>query len=163
MNINRFIPKCRPVSSAGGEAFSLVEVMIAVGVMGIMITGLYAGFAFAFAQIRRAQENVRATQVIEERMELVRLLTWDQVANLPGYIPATFTAPFFVDDPTNAPSAGSFDYSGTVVVADAPITESYSNNLKMITIQVNWLSGNRTRSRQMTTFVSQYGIQNYVY
>jgi len=68
------------------SAFTLVEVMVGVGVMGIMMVSLYAGFAFGFNQIRLARENVRAIQVLEERMEVVRLLNWNQVINLPGYI-----------------------------------------------------------------------------
>lgn len=141
---------------------TLVEVMVGVGVMGIMSVSLYAGFAFAFAEIQLAQENVRATQILEERMEVVRLLNWDQVVNLPGYIPTTFTAPFYAGNPTNAPST-AFNYTGKVLVSSAPVTETYANDLRMIQIQVSWPSGKVIRQRQMTTFVSQYGVQKYVY
>jgi len=141
---------------------TLIEVMVAVGVMGIMMVSLYAGFAFGFSEIRFARENVRATQILEERMEVVRLLNWDQVANLPGYVPRTFTAPYYANNPTNAPSDG-FIYTGTVLVTNAPVTETYSNDLRMIRIQLSWPSGNVIRRRQMTTFVSQYGMQKYVY
>ncbi len=48
-------------------------------------------------------------------------------------------------------------------MTNAPITESYSNGLRMIQIQLTWQSGNLTHTRQMTTFVSQYGLQKYVY
>jgi prepilin-type N-terminal cleavage/methylation domain-containing protein len=150
-------------SSRGHAGMTLVEVMVAVGVLGIMITSLYAGFTYAFTQVRRGQENVRATQIIEERMEMVRLLNWDQIVNQPGYVPSTFKAPFFSDNPTNTPTSGSFDYTGTVVVAAAPVTESYSNNLRMVTIQVSWVSRGVACNRQMTTLVSQYGIQKYAY
>ena len=140
---------------------TLVEVMVAVAVMAIMVVSLYAGFTFAFSQIRSAQENVRATQILEERMEIVRLLNWDQVVNLPGYIPATFTAPFYADNPTN--NTGSLTYTGVVTVAAAPVTETYSNDLRMITIELTWPSGNLVRRRQMTTLTSQYGVQKYIY
>ena len=129
-------------------------------VMGVMLVSLYAGFAFGFAQIRLARENVRAIQVLEERMEVVRLLNWDQVINLPGYVPTTFTAPFYAD--TNS-QTGGFTYAGTVLVTNAPIAETYANDLRMIQITVTWPSGQITRRRQMTTFVSQYGMQKYVY
>ena len=144
------------------SAFTLIEVMMGVLVMGIMVVSLYAGFAVGFAQVRLARENVRATQVLAERMEVLRLINWDQVVNLPGYIPTTFTAPLYAENPTNAPS-DNFFYTGTVLVTNAPITETYASNLRMIQIKVNWQSGNIARSRQMTTFVSQYGMQKYVY
>jgi hypothetical protein len=54
-------------------------------------------------------------------------------------------------------------YQGTVLVTSAPIAESYSNDLRMIQIQLTWQSGNRTHTRKATTFVSQYGLQKYVY
>ncbi len=154
--------KCEWPPSRTRAGMTLAEVMVGVGVMGIMSVSLYAGFAFAFAEIRLAQENVRATQILEERMEVVRLLNWDQVVNLPGYIPMSFTAPFYADNPTNPPS-GAFSYTGTVLVTNAPVTETYANDLRMIQIQVSWPSGNVIRQRQMTTFVAQYGVQKYIY
>jgi len=141
--------------------FSLVEVMMGVGVMGIMFVSLYAGFAFGFAQIQLSRENDRATQILEEKMEVARLYNWDQV-NDSSYIPTSFTAPFYANNPTNPPS-GSFTYTGKVLVTSAPVTETYSADLRMIQIQVSWPSGKITRTRQMTTFVSQYGLQKYVY
>jgi uncharacterized protein (TIGR02598 family) len=144
------------------SAFTLVEVMVGVGVMGMMLVTLYAGIEFGLKEMRLARENIRATQVLEEKMEVVRLFNWDQVINLPGYIPTTFTAPFFANNPTNPPP-GSFAYTGTVLVTAAPLTETYSADLRMIQIQVSWTSGNIVRNRQMTTFVSQYGLQKYIY
>ncbi len=132
------------------------------GLLGIMSVSLYAGIGFAFAEIRRAQENVRATQILEERMEVVRLLNWDQVVNLPGYIPKTFTAPFYSGNSTNPP-VGAISYTGRVLVTNAPLTETYANDVRMIQIQVSWPSGKVIRQRQMTTFVSQYGMQKYLY
>jgi prepilin-type N-terminal cleavage/methylation domain-containing protein len=149
--------------------FTLVEVMVAVGVMGIMFVSLYAGFAFGFTQIQLVRENDRATQILEEKMEVARLYNWDQV-NDSSYIPTSFTAPFYANNPTN-PLSGSFNYTGTVTVTNVtspqflaqPVTEKYADNLRLIHIQVSWRSGNVIRTRQMTTFVSRYGLQNYVY
>ena len=144
------------------SAFTLMEVMIAVAVMGIMLVTLYGGFTFAFAETRLARENVRATQILQEKMEVVRLFNWDQLVNTPGFVPTTFTAGFYANNPTNSAN-GNFTYSGQVTVTNAPIAESYSGDLRMVQIQVSWKSGGITRKRQMTTFVCQYGLQKYVY
>ena len=145
------------------SAFTLVEVLVGVGVMGIMMVSLYAGFAFGFNQIRLARENVRAIQVLQERMEVVRLLNWDQVVNLPGYIPTSFKEPFYADNPTNPPP-NNFYYTGTVQVVSAPATgETYLGDLRMIQIQLTWPSGRLVRTRQMSSFVAQYGMQKYIY
>ena len=133
-----------------------------VAVMGIMLVTLYGGFAFAFTQTRLSRENVRAAQILQEKMEVVRLYTWQNLVNSPGYVPTTFTESFYANNPTNL-STANFNYSGSVVVTNAPISETYAGDLRMVKIQVSWKSGGIMRSRQMTTFVSQYGLQNYVY
>ena len=148
--------------SVDKSAFTLVETMVGVAVTGIMIVSLYGGFAFGFQEVRLAREEERATQILLERMEVVRLFNWDQVINLPGYIPTSFTAPFYANNPTNPP-ANSFTYSGTVVVTNAPGAETYLADLRMIKIEVTWPSAKITRRKQMTTLVSQYGLQKYVY
>jgi type II secretory pathway pseudopilin PulG len=135
--------------------------MVGVAVMALMLVALYGGFTFAFAEARLARENVRATQVLQEKMEVVRLYNWDQL-NQSGFIPNQFTEAYYVGNPTNAPT-GNFSYSGQVTVTNAPITESYKGDLRMVQIQVSWKSGNVVRTRQMRTFVSQYGLQKYVY
>jgi prepilin-type N-terminal cleavage/methylation domain-containing protein len=143
--------------------FNLVEVMVAVWVIGLMILALYGGFSYAFSEVRLTRENIRASQILSERMEVVRLMNWDEVAKLPGYIPATFSAPFNPGGSRTNGTDGGFSYTGTVAVTKPVMTENYSNDLRMIQIQVTWNSGNALRSRQMTTFASQYGMQRYVY
>lgn len=138
---------------------TLAEVMVAVGVIGFMLVSLYAGFSSGFALVRVARENLRATQILAERMEVVRLVRWQDLR--PGFVPSTFTAPFYAADQKNA-SQGNFLYYGIVSNTPAPLSETYSNNVRMIQIELSWTNG-IARKRQMTTFVSSYGIQNYIY
>src|SRR5262249_43999527 len=70
----------------GGQTFA--EVLVAIGVLGFMLVSLYAGFSSGFAVVRVARENLRATQILEERMEVIRLFRWEEVA--PGFIPTNF-------------------------------------------------------------------------
>src|SRR5467141_1260094 len=84
----------RPITQRG---HSLVEVMVALSVLGFMVVSLYAGFSSGFAVLRVARENLRATQILQERMEVLRLIKWDDVA--PGFIPTRFTAPFYATEP----------------------------------------------------------------
>ena len=41
---------------------TLVEVMVAMAVLGFMMVALYAGFSSGFAVVRVSRENLRATQ-----------------------------------------------------------------------------------------------------
>jgi prepilin-type N-terminal cleavage/methylation domain-containing protein len=152
----------RPCVGAAGQAFTLIEVMVSVGVIGALLVTLYAGLTFGFAQIQVGREEERATQILSEKMEIVRLLSWDQLVNLPGYVPTTFTASYSVFNPTNAPAA-ALVYTGTVLVTNAPVSENYSNDLRMLQISLSWQSRGLTHTRTMRTFASRYGLQNYVY
>jgi prepilin-type N-terminal cleavage/methylation domain-containing protein len=158
-------------------AFSLMEVMVAVAVVGIVFVSLYAGITSGFGVINQARENLRATQVMQDRMEEMRLYTWDQVSSFgtsTSYIPSTFTEPFYptgtnlaqsditIGTTSDAASAGLFVYYGTVSITNAGVTEAYSNDLKLVTVTVVWTNGVR-RTRTMSTFFSQYGMQNYLY
>jgi hypothetical protein len=134
--------------------------MVSVSILAFMFVSLYAGFSSGFAVLRVARENLRATQILAERMEVIRLIRWEDVK--PGFIPTSFTAPFYATDSTNT-TTGQFAYEGTVVVSDAAISESYADQLRNIHITLTWVSGNITRTREMSTFVSKFGLQNYVY
>src|SRR5215831_5720256 len=101
-------PNARPVAQRG---YTLIEVMVAVSLLGFMIVSLFAGFSTGFAVLRIARENLRATQILEERMEVLRLIKWEDVAA--GFIPQNFTAPFVATDATNSALPG-FAYTGTV-------------------------------------------------
>ena len=155
-------PSARTLSSSREGAFTLIEVMVSVGVIGVLLVTLYAGLSFGFAQIQISREEQRATQILAEKMEVARLLSWDQVANLPGYVPSSFAASYALVNPSNAP-ANSLIYSGSVLVTNAPVSEAYSNDLKMMVITLNWQSRGRTHQRTMRTLISRYGLQNYVY
>ncbi len=142
-----------------GAGFTLVEVMIGVAVMAVMFISLYLGFTQGFAVIQLARENLRATQVLQEKMETVRLYTWDQL-NTAGFIPATFTAPFYA---TGTQSTGGLIYNGTVSISNPAMAESYAGDMKQIDVQLTWTSGSVQRLRTMRTLVSRYGLHNYIY
>jgi prepilin-type N-terminal cleavage/methylation domain-containing protein len=139
-------------------AFSLVETMVATAVISVAFVSLYAGFSSGFQTVQMGRENLRATQVILEKFETIRLYSWEQI-NMPGFIPATFTAPF--NPSSNA--IGGFTYQGTVKIEAAPVLQSYSTDLRQVTVDVTWTNANVARHRAMSTLVSRYGLQNYVY
>src|SRR5688572_20403890 len=74
------------------SGFTLVEIMVAVFLLGLSLTAFYGAFISGLGTLRVTRENLRATQILEERMEVIRLIKWDDVA--PGFVPTTFTAPY---------------------------------------------------------------------
>lgn len=142
---------------------------------------LYSGLAWGIKQNRLARENLRATQVILEKMEMIRGYTWDQLfpdadpdeledpddpfddvdphleeEPFEFTIPKTFTAPFESGDSKQ----GDFMYEGVIEFTPAPVTEAYSNSLTQVRIAVTWTSGGVKREREAKTYFAQYGLQN---
>jgi hypothetical protein len=138
--------------------------MVASALAGLMFMAGMTAFSSTFRFVALDRENARAVQVLLEKTELLRLYNWEQITgqDTNTFIPATFTAPFSV----GATGNGSFSYWGTVLITNVPITETYSNDLREVIITLTWISpscGNRLHTRSMTTFVSRYGLQNYLY
>lgn len=141
------------------RAFSLIEVLTATAIVGIVFVSLYLGLANGFGVIQLTRENLRATQILQEKCETIRLYTWEQISSN-GFIPTNFLAYYYPN--TNRESVG-LTYTGTVTIADSRIPESYGTNIKLIRVQLGWKSGEVERSREMETFISRYGLQNYIY
>ena len=79
-------------------------------------------------------------------------------------VPRTFTEYYYPLGSTNVNQGTRF--SGTMTIADAvqsPPSTYSSTMMKSVTVRVTWMSGQLQHSRQMTTYVSQYGLQNYVF
>jgi type II secretory pathway pseudopilin PulG len=145
------------------SAFSLTEGLIGVAVMGIVFISLYTGMATGFQSIRNSRENTRATQILLEKFETIRLYNWDQIANTPGFIPDTFTAKFFPNT-TGTTNAGSgITYFGRVTISPVAFTDPYGSDLRSVRITLSWTSDGLTHTRDFVSFVARYGIQNYVF
>jgi type II secretory pathway pseudopilin PulG len=141
-------------------ASTLTEVLAAVTIMAICAAGLMGALANGFFTIELARENQRATQILMEQAEMIRLYNWEQV-NQSGFIPTSFTA---VYDPQGTNGGGvGVTYTGTVAIAAAPFAANYSTNLRELTLTLNWQTKGVSRTRTLTTLVSKDGLQNYVY
>ena len=159
----------RPGSARTG--FSLVEVMVGVAVFGLTCVSLYAGVTFGFNSVQLARENLRATQILVEKMEVIRLYSWDEI-NESGFIPATFEARYApggtvtTTGPNGRPvvnPAEGVTYYGTISITNAPMSENYRQNVKRIDLTVRWTTGKLGRSRSLSTLVTMDGLQAYVY
>ena len=154
----RLSPRASPGRRATA-AFSIIEVLVAAVIVGIVFFALYSGVSSGFTVVELARENLRATQVVTDKMETIRLYNWSQI-NSNGFIPSTFVAPFYA---TNSSTNTGLLYYGTITITNAPVTEAYADALRLVTVQVSWTSLGQERQRTMSTLVSQYGMQNYIY
>jgi prepilin-type N-terminal cleavage/methylation domain-containing protein len=159
----------RPKSANPG--FSLVEVMVGIAVFGVTCVSLYAGVTFGFNSVKLARENLRATQILVEKMEVIRLYSWDEI-NQPGFIPATFQATCAPGATVTTIGQGNKEvvtpaegvtYYGTITVNNLSTSENYRQKIKRIDLTVRWTMGKLERSRSLSTLVTEDGLHAYVY
>jgi prepilin-type N-terminal cleavage/methylation domain-containing protein len=145
------------------QAFTLAEVVIAIAVVSIMFVSLYSGISAGFGLINSARQNLRATQVALEKMETMRMYSWEQI-NSNSFVPQTFTAPFFPMTLSGGQTnSGGLTYYGTTVLTNAGLTNSYNLDTRLVIVTVKWTNGHAGFTREMRTMVSQYGMQRYIF
>jgi type II secretory pathway pseudopilin PulG len=153
----RSIP-CRANRPAAG--FTIAEVVFAVMIVAIGAAGLMSCFGYGFKIIGQIQQNQRATQIMVEKAETLRLYSWDQV-NTSGFIPSTFIATY--DGDNAASNYSGTIYYGTVTIGAFPYNTSYKDKMRKLDLNLRWNSQGLSRTRSLTTYIAKDGIQNYVY
>jgi prepilin-type N-terminal cleavage/methylation domain-containing protein len=152
---------CPADSSRHQRAFTIAEVLVAVCILGIAAISLYGGFATGFMLVDSTRQELRATQILTQKAEALRLCSWSSLTNFP----VTFSESY---DPTS-PNAGIL-YVGTVTTDAAtviPNSAAYRSNMCTATINLYWTNYSGTRkivhNRTSQTLIARYGIQNYVW
>jgi len=148
--------------------------MVAVAVMGVMVVSLYLGISASFAIIQRTRENLRATQLLVQRVETVRLYTWDQLLNKGAT--ASFQTNFTdIYDPLSVTNGmgGGVTYHGNIqVTAPPPVSVlpasvSYRGDVALVSVSLRWTNQTGTATfphvRQYQTLVAKSGMQRFVY
>lgn len=146
------------------DGYTLVEVIMAVMVIGLMTISLYAGLTYGFGIVQMSREDLRATQIMMQKMESIRLCTWSSLTNCP----ITFKESY--DPSAVSQGGGGTIYTGTVVTnvaSSIPNTANYKSNMCLVTVTVYWTNylGKQTlvRTRQAQSQVARYGLQNYIW
>ena len=148
------------IGSKKANGTTLVDVIMSVAIIAIMCTGLVGALTYGFFTMGMARENQRATQVLLETVETIRLYNWDQV-NSNGFIPSTFTG---VYDPQAPTGQQGITYYGRINTATANVGSSNVNSrLRLMTVTLNWTNRGIAHSRTNCTLIGQDGIQLYVY
>ena len=159
-------------------AFNLIEVVVAMTIMGIGVIALYSSLASGFQVVRLTREDARATQLMVELMDTLRLYNWDQITD-PTFNPKRFDIYYDPVGATNG-SGGGVLYSCVMRVTGGPEGTDYSDDMKTITLDIDWTSypqtpgngnGNananttkdQVHNRTFTTYVTRNGLQSYVY
>jgi Tfp pilus assembly protein PilV len=143
------------------SGFTFVESMVAILTGAVMLTALYSSLAFGYNAVKLTREDLRATQILLQRMEILRLTSFSSIKN------ASFTDYF---DPGAVNSGNPGTIYTISVKTNAPTTSDmpvqpvyYMNKMIKVTVKATWTNSSQIRTRTLETYASRYGIQNYVY
>ena len=143
---------------------------MALLVLGTMAISLFAGFSAGFSIVMMAREDERATQILNGKIEAIRLCKWSDLTNLPVISFQTrYDPPRTNDSPGFTNSNPGVLYLGTISSTTNTIATlgsvPYTNDMRLVTVSVQWTnySGKNPilRTRTLQTLVARYGIQNY--
>ena len=144
------------------SAFTLAEVVVAVFVLGTIGGGFCLALSSGFSVLQTTREDLRATQILMQKIEAVRLCTWSQLGNV------SFKESY--DPLSSGTNQTGVVYFGTVTIGGAtsiPNTASYAPNMALVTVDLNWTNYNHSTAiphfRQMQTQVARYGLQSYIW
>jgi hypothetical protein len=143
------------------RAFTVIDAVMAVLVLATVGSAFCTSVSCGFIVLQTTREDVRATQILMQKMEAVRLCTWSELTNS-----------IFIEnyDPLGGTNQIGTVYYGNLSINAAtniPSNLSYSANMAMVTVNLNWTNYNRgvaiPHNRQMQTQVARYGLQNYIW
>src|SRR5437764_1191675 len=126
------------------RAFTFIEVVVAAFIVGLMGFSLFPCFSSGFTLVHSSRENLRATQIMLQRVEAARLFTWKQVLDTTNYLKPTFVD--YYDPQSSVTNEGSI-YQGFVtssIPTDLPV--AYRSNMRTITITLYWTNYNGTQA-----------------
>jgi hypothetical protein len=154
----------RPGRKESGN--TAIEVIASAVLMALMVVSIAGGFSGGFLAVQNTREEIRATQIMVEKLETIRLYTFSQVET-PNFLPTTFRAPF---DYTTTNSNALY-YDGTLTVENANNGTPYDGDMKKITVTLTWSFGTLrpsaaaqvVKTRSMSTWIARTGLHDYIY
>jgi type II secretory pathway pseudopilin PulG len=153
----RFLPGTAP-RLARQSGFSIVEAMVGFFLLGVVTAALFGGFSFGFNSIKLSQEEVRADQILVQKLETLRVINFTNLIN--GFIPTNQPPAYY--STSNALHGVTYNVSMSVTpFVPSATPEAYSNTLRQVTATVSWFSENVNHTRTMTTLVSTNGIATF--
>ncbi len=150
------------------RGYTFAEVLVSAAILGFVSTSVYGAFSAGYCLIQSTREDLRATQIMVQKTEAIRLFTWSQICDTNNYLKPVFVEPY---DPLGATNkSGGAQYTGYVsasMPAAGDLPEGYRTNMRTITVTVYWTNYNGGKpimhTREMQTRVARYGMQNYVW
>lgn len=136
-------------SGKTSSGFTLIEVCVAVAVLGLTIASSLVALRIGFGMIESARDSTLASQILQSEMENLRLKNWDKLEELED-------GTFEMEKTFEPTAAGRFTCNQYV--------EEPASGLLMVTLEVAWeTSLGSERSLRYATVFSREGLNDYYY
>ena len=117
-------------------AMTILEVVMATGIIAVTGGGMISSINYGLWVMRMARENQRATQVMLEKLEAIRLYNWTR-SPITGYVPRPSLHAY---DPTSS-SVSRHDLLRHLVHLEprrfVGTTPNYSSSIRQFTVSVS--------------------------
>lgn len=134
---------------SSSSAFTLVELLVAMGIFASVIAGGLACVRMGFNQISNARSETRASQVMQSEIERLRSLAWNNFIALDGSEESVSLSSEFSDS-----SYGSFDMDRTILG---------SGNSRKITLVIEWKDlWGKSHTKSYVTQYTKGGLYDYI-
>lgn len=139
------------MKSKKSKAFSLIELMVAMMVMGASLAGVLMLFSKGSVFIVQIESNDMVIGMLEEQVELIRQTHFDDI--ITNFFPtSTFNSTGFIqlDNPVGQ------------ITVDYPFGSTAPNDLIIrVTVTLSWDSDSgRTLSKSLVTYVTSGGMSS---
>ncbi len=122
------------------DGFTLIEVLVTIMILAIVVIALFTCFIYGFTVISRVRQASIATQCLQEELELIRNMPFNDILSLDSSF-KNESLPLLEDS------------SGILSLED-----SGGNDIKKLTVSVIWSYNGRQLRRDIVTFVTRKGI-----
>ncbi len=122
------------------EGFTLIEVLVTIMILAVVLIALFSCFIYGFTVISRVRQASIATQCLQEQLELIRNMPFNDILSLDSSF-------------TNESLPLLEDSSGILSLED-----SGGDDIKKLTVSVIWSYKGRQLRRDIVTFVTRKGI-----
>lgn len=123
------------------KGFSLLELIIAIGVLAIGLVGILQVFPVGLRASQRAGMLTKAAFLAQNKMEEVKMAGFDAITELPPKIPLSG-------------KGGDFEWEIFIDEADLDGLEK-SDDIRKVTVTISWPERTRTRSKDFVTYVTR--------
>lgn len=128
------------------EGFTLIEVLVTMMILSGVLTALLSCFIYGLNIISRMKQTAVATQIIQEQLEDIRNMTYDEIVVLGTSFENASLGEL-------SKWSGCEGANGSIAVEN-----SEGDDIKRVTVTVQWTYRGRAQREDIVTFITRDGI-----